>query len=226
LNEIAAHARGRYVARLDGDDLLHPDRLARQVAFLDAHSGVDLVGTATYCIDSAEALVGIRRAKEATAGAGHVLRHVVVVHATAMGRTEWFRRNPYDGAYVNAEDHELWCRTCSTSSFAQIDEPLYFYRELDSFRFEKYRTTCRTLRRMLWRYGPPAAGYGATASLIAGTLVRQSIYGLFSAAGAARMLINRRNRRVTAQERADAMRALRRIGDTPVPGLTTVRAAG
>ncbi len=38
-------ARGRYVAALDHDDLSHPERLARQVAYLDAHPGVVLVAT-------------------------------------------------------------------------------------------------------------------------------------------------------------------------------------
>ena len=38
-------ARGRYVAALDHDDLSHPERLARQVAYLNAHAGVVLVAT-------------------------------------------------------------------------------------------------------------------------------------------------------------------------------------
>ena len=38
-------ARGRYVAALDHDDLSHKERLARQVAYLDAHPGVVLVAT-------------------------------------------------------------------------------------------------------------------------------------------------------------------------------------
>jgi glycosyltransferase involved in cell wall biosynthesis len=38
-------ARGRYIAALDHDDLSHPERLARQVAHLDAHPDVVLVAT-------------------------------------------------------------------------------------------------------------------------------------------------------------------------------------
>ena len=40
-----AAARGRYVAALDHDDLSHPQRLARQVAYLEAHTRVVLVAT-------------------------------------------------------------------------------------------------------------------------------------------------------------------------------------
>src|SRR5258705_775698 len=43
LNLGLAQARGRYVARMDADDLSAPERLARQVAFLDSHPEVALV---------------------------------------------------------------------------------------------------------------------------------------------------------------------------------------
>src|SRR5512140_3729418 len=46
LNFIHANARGRYIARMDADDLMHPERLARQVEFLAARSDVDVVGCA------------------------------------------------------------------------------------------------------------------------------------------------------------------------------------
>lgn len=44
-NLAFAHARGRYVAGLDHDDLCHPDRFARQVAYLDANPATVLVAT-------------------------------------------------------------------------------------------------------------------------------------------------------------------------------------
>src|SRR4051794_36827493 len=44
LNQAVAAARGEYFARMDGDDLSYPERLERQVAYLQAHPEVDLVG--------------------------------------------------------------------------------------------------------------------------------------------------------------------------------------
>ena len=59
-----------------------------------------------------------------------VLRRGLLIHPTVMmGRTEWFRANPYDAAYVRAEDRELWVRTCATTKFGRLCEPLFFYRE-------------------------------------------------------------------------------------------------
>ena len=45
-NRAFEHARGRYIAGLDQDDLCHPERLKRQVAYMDAHPDVVLAATA------------------------------------------------------------------------------------------------------------------------------------------------------------------------------------
>ena len=51
LNRCISAARGEYLARMDGDDISHPERLARQVAFLDAHPEYDLVSTSFVRFD-------------------------------------------------------------------------------------------------------------------------------------------------------------------------------
>src|SRR5688572_8039312 len=40
LNQIASLAQGRYLARMDADDLMHAQRLERQVAYLNRHADV------------------------------------------------------------------------------------------------------------------------------------------------------------------------------------------
>src|ERR1700744_2347251 len=45
LHECIDRARGRYRARMDADDIAYPDRLARQLAFLESHRAVDLCGS-------------------------------------------------------------------------------------------------------------------------------------------------------------------------------------
>ncbi len=45
LNRGIRFSRGEYIVRQDADDVSLPERLAKQVAYLDAHSMVGLVGT-------------------------------------------------------------------------------------------------------------------------------------------------------------------------------------
>lgn len=56
-NRVVAHARGDIVARMDGDDVAHPDRLRRQLEALDADPGACLVGTLWEGIDEAGRVV-------------------------------------------------------------------------------------------------------------------------------------------------------------------------
>src|ERR1700716_545696 len=52
LNRALGLARGEYVARMDADDVALPSRLAMQVAFLDGHPDVAVVGSAIRLIDA------------------------------------------------------------------------------------------------------------------------------------------------------------------------------
>src|SRR3954451_5760594 len=44
LNECIDRARGKYIARMDSDDICYPERLEAQVRFLQQNSDVDLAG--------------------------------------------------------------------------------------------------------------------------------------------------------------------------------------
>src|SRR5262249_34040156 len=104
LNQIAALSRGRYLARMDADDLMHPERIERQLQFLRTHPEVDVLDTAIYTMDDDLTLLGIRGDRPLDPRPESVLRHGLLIHPTAMGRAEWFRAHPYDPAYVRAED--------------------------------------------------------------------------------------------------------------------------
>ena len=62
LNRMTALARGNYYARMDADDLMHPERLQRQIAYLEANRDIDLVDTSMYSMDQQCRAVGIREA--------------------------------------------------------------------------------------------------------------------------------------------------------------------
>ena len=126
LNTGVDVATGRYLARQDADDVSYPERLEMQVAFLDQHRDVHLLG--------ARALI-FRGAGEPVAMFPYRATHHEICarpwngfylpHPTWMGRIEWFRRFRYRvPEIVRAEDQELLLRTFESS----MPEVLLGYR--------------------------------------------------------------------------------------------------
>ena len=219
LNQIASLAQGAYLARMDADDLMHPERIERQVEFLRAHPNIDLIDTATFSVDDDLAPLGIRGDRPLDARPEVVLRNGLLIHPTVMGRAEWFRRNPYDPVYVRAEDRELWSRTCATTRFARLCEPLFFYREGLAGNLRNYLRTESTVRDILHRYGPPLVGAWRTRRLVMRSRLKAMAYHVGTKLGQQGRLINKRNRRLNAAEIQGARRILSVIRNTPVSGL-------
>ena len=157
LNRMTELANGKYYARMDADDMMHPERLSRQLRYLKSNKNVDLVDTAMYSMDQEGNPVGIREAASLDSSRVALLRGKYFHHATIMGYTEWFQKNHYDPLFVRAEDCELWCRTFSTSHFARINEPLYFVRE-GLVNIRNYLDSGQTVRRIIRKYGPEMVG--------------------------------------------------------------------
>ncbi|MEN6301484.1 MAG: glycosyltransferase family A protein, partial [Armatimonadia bacterium] len=59
LNALHRVTKGRYIARMDSDDLMHPRRLEEQVALLDERPDVDVVGTLMYAMDARKGVHGV-----------------------------------------------------------------------------------------------------------------------------------------------------------------------
>lgn len=222
LNEIAEVARGEFLARMDADDLMHPERLERQVEYLK-RSKCSVVGTAMYSIGADGSVQGVRGLGELDQRPASVLLRGLLAHPTIMGRKDWFRRHPYDARLTRAEDHELWVRTLGTTCFARLDMPLYFYREVLGRRAGSLLLTYKTSRRILLAYGPAMIGWRRTALHYCESLVKTALVPGLVRLGDARWLIRRRNRPVGEQQRLEAEMALRRVCATPVPGLRDQR---
>jgi glycosyltransferase involved in cell wall biosynthesis len=219
LNQIAALARGDYLARMDADDLMHPERLERQVRFLAAHPDVDLLGSTVCTIDHANNPLGVRMEQPLDVRPAAVLRRGLYVHPEVTGRTRWFRQNPYDPAFVRAEDYELWCRVCRSATFRKLPEPLLFYREAVPINLGNYLLSGKTTRRAIRRFGPAIVGRRQTALLVAGSHLRCLAYRIGTRLGLQGWLLGKRNRPLTPAEAAAARAVIGRVLQTPVLGL-------
>lgn len=216
LNQIVALAAGEYIARMDADDLMHPERLARQLGFLEENSGVDVVGCGLISFDARERAVSVRRLPalhpQITADP---LRGFTLAHATALGRSQWWKKHAYHEDNRGCEDWELWLESYPQSRFANLAELLYFYRESQAYSFRGYARDKLELATRLWRNRARLglAAVGAAAAQCA----RIPVYAAAHVLGAEGALIRRRGQPPTDSERELFRRVLQQIRSTTLP---------
>jgi glycosyltransferase involved in cell wall biosynthesis len=131
LNQGIDLARGRYLARMDQDDIAYPERLQAQVKFLQSHPDIDLVATRTLLFRNDGSVIGLSPLRQTHLEiCAAPWRGFFLPHPTWMGRIEWFRRHRYRiPEYVRAEDQELLLRSHRASQFACLPEVLLGYRQ-------------------------------------------------------------------------------------------------
>ena len=123
--------RGELVARMDADDVAYPQRLARQVGFMDAHPDVAVCGSFCDLVDDRGQIVGRRTYPLDDAGIRALLyRDNPLCHPSVMyRRAHIVHRGGYQG-YARAEDYYLWSTLAQDDGivFANIPENLIAYR--------------------------------------------------------------------------------------------------
>jgi glycosyltransferase involved in cell wall biosynthesis len=149
LNQAIALSRGKYFARMDGDDISYPERLQRQVEYLEQHAEIDLLGTAYINFNENGEAVGVEASKESH---GKICARPWVgfdlQHPTWMGRLNWFQQYQYRSDAIRMEDYDIMLRTYQTSNFAALPDFLLGYR-LPALSLKKSLTGRYYLCRLL-----------------------------------------------------------------------------
>ena len=128
-NFVVREANGRLIARMDADDISHPDRLRRQLEILRAHPEAGLVGSLCDVIDE--------QGRKVRGPDPWRLRHsgwfAPFPHGSIMYRRELFdRAGGYREQCVYWEDLDLFLRIASFAKVLTIPEPLYQHRHSHS----------------------------------------------------------------------------------------------
>ncbi len=126
-------ARGRYVARMDADDVSLPQRLELQLRYLQKNPHVSVVGTHYRMIDENGLVLSTRKPESRDfliSFRMYVEAYNPACHPAVMFRTEEIRaQGGYDAGFPNAEDAALWFRLNSLGMrFATIPRILVLYR--------------------------------------------------------------------------------------------------
>jgi len=130
LNRGIALAQGEYIARMDDDDISLPERLARQVAFLNTRPEIGVVGSACRIIDELNGREWVQRVPLSDEELSRALiRGNPVVHTSVMMRKSVLRAvGGYNEAYPYSQDYELWVRLATHTRLANLPEVLVVHR--------------------------------------------------------------------------------------------------
>jgi GT2 family glycosyltransferase len=132
LNRAIERARGGLIARADCDDVCHPERLRRQLDFLEGAPEVGILGCALGILDDPGRPGSVRAYP-----LGHeaIARRMQLTNAMAhptvmMRRTVLDRCGGYDPTFRYCEDLELWLRLINAGvRFANLPDALVAYRQ-------------------------------------------------------------------------------------------------
>jgi glycosyltransferase involved in cell wall biosynthesis len=124
-------ARGKYLARMDADDRTPPERFAKQIAFLDSHPKITVVGGWHRTFGAVESRIHEFPTAPDRISATMLFRNPIS-HPTVMMRRESFAENHwrYSERRAFAEDYDLWITIIERHAIANMPEVFLDYRVL------------------------------------------------------------------------------------------------
>lgn len=219
LNQITQATQGDYIARMDADDMCHPERFARQLEFLEAHPEVAVVGTSSCLLDKQGRAVNkmVPTKDYANMLKDRFKKSVPFVHPSLLGKSQWFRKWPYDERMTLAEDYELWLRSCKNSVFCNIPDILYFSDVIASFSVRNYFLNKRLRHKIIASYVPSEISRLKAAYYAGKDFSKLGIYIAAKLLGMHDKLIHRRYSPLTPQEQEQINEIVNIIKKTHVP---------
>lgn len=129
LNKGLSLARGEHIARMDADDISLPERLARQVAYLQRHPEVGLLGTGYYRLYP-DGQRELRQPPSTNTGLRwRLLFGTPMCHASVMFRRRLFETGEFNyHPFPHVEDYELFSRLLKYTCAASLPNPFYIVR--------------------------------------------------------------------------------------------------
>lgn len=133
LNLALTMAKGKFIARMDGDDVALPNRLAVQVSFLQKHKQIVAVGGQAEMIDSEGEIFAFKHfPTDAKKLREMIMWMVPIQHPIMMVRAASYKKCRYDERYKTAEDVEMFMQLLQYGEFGNVPEVIYQYRKADT----------------------------------------------------------------------------------------------
>lgn len=128
LNRALHYAKGKYIARMDGDDISLPDRLQKQYNYMEKHKDVDICGAAYKRIGCDSGVCVVENDSE--------FIKAMLIYYSPLGHSTWFIRKSfldkynlrYNIKFRTSQDYEFLYRIRDFAKYACIQEVLLLYR--------------------------------------------------------------------------------------------------
>lgn len=153
LNDIIDLARGKWIARMDQDDIALPQRFERQLQWLE-QSGADICGSWVKFFGTTDKRT-LKHPQSDEAIKMGLLFGSSFAHPSVIMKTELAKQLRYDKAWEKCEDYDLWVRAAHAGwKMSNVPEVLLLYRQheaqISTSTADRQQELTQAVRRRYW----------------------------------------------------------------------------
>jgi glycosyltransferase involved in cell wall biosynthesis len=158
LNEGIDLSAGKYIARMDGDDVCLPGRMVQQVAYMEANPEVGVLATRVSLINEMDEPIGNWAADQQNTTPEQI-RHFLpkdncLAHPSIMAKAELLKKYKYRSEQSQAEDYDLWLRMAADGVVIQKLSEVFVQHRIvhNSFTRSRQQNVFKKLAKTKFRF--------------------------------------------------------------------------
>lgn len=197
-------AKGKYLAMVDADDWIYPNKLEKQVLILEEETEIALVSTAMAILDKDNNLAGVRY--YSSNGSSKITKYnrlpfpqfLNIPHGPCMIRASIAKKYGYDINLRNTEDFDFLLRIILEYPYAVLNEVLYCYTEFSTIDKRKILKSYSVRKKVLLKHFSKFPLSVCFYVLVC--FIKESLYRLFLLFGSTEVIIKNRTQKPNSVE--------------------------